>query len=207
MKTRLTIAFWLYLIAMAMGVFFGVRHLLATQLPSYHIGAIGVEWGELDQNYQVLFLTLLRVLGSSQLGFGIAGLAIVLIPFRAKEAWANWVLLAMGLVTGVSTTYASLNLQLQTPTSTPWFAPSLSVLLALLAFAISTGVMQGDGARRAVSWRVEGAEGSYWLTRQAASRQFSEVSRHQPVSRYRPRVHSQNTPSSLRRKNLALSFP
>ena len=146
MKTRHTIAFWLYLIAMVIAVFFGVRHLLATQLPAYHIGAIGVKWGDLDQNYQTLFLTLLRVIGSSQLGFGIAGLAIVLIPFRAKEAWTNWVLLAMGLVTGISTTYASLNLQLRTPTTTPWFAPGLSAVLALIGFAISIGVTQGKQA-------------------------------------------------------------
>ena len=82
------------------------------------------------------------MLGSAQLGFGIAGLAIVLIPFRAKAAWANWTLLAMGVVTGITTTYASLNLQLRTPTSTPWFAPGLSLVLALIGFAISIGLTQ-----------------------------------------------------------------
>jgi hypothetical protein len=146
MKTRLTVAFWLYLVAMITVAFFGTRHLLASQLPSYHIGAIGIAWQDLDQTYQVLFLGLLKQIGSFQLGFAIAGAAIALFPFRAKMAWANWVLLAMALVTGVISTYASLDLHLRTPASTPWFAPGISVVLALIGFGLSIGVTRSKPA-------------------------------------------------------------
>lgn len=144
MKTRFTVAFWLYLVAMVVVLFFGARHLLATQLPPYHINAIGVDWEDLDYNYQVLFLTLVRVIGASQLGVGIAGVVIVLIPFRAKMAWANWTLLVVAAITGVGSAIASLNLQLRTPTTTPWFAPAISVVLALVAFGLSIGVTREE---------------------------------------------------------------
>ena len=143
MKVRFQIAFWLYLIAMIVVGFFGARHLFASQLPPYHIGALGTAWEDLDQAQQILLLNLLRQIGAAQLGVGILGAVTVLIPFRAKAAWANWALLAAGLITGVSSTYASLDLHLRTPASTPWFAPGISVVLTLIAFVLSIGITRG----------------------------------------------------------------
>jgi hypothetical protein len=138
MDFRTKFGFGCYLLMLILCGVFGLLYLFSPQFMPYHAVAIGATWNDLPSAYRILILALMKAVGAGSLGSFIAGLFILLIPFRSGFPWANWALLIIGLVVSIPGLYAMLTVRWSTPASPPWVVPLIGMLLAIAGFTLST---------------------------------------------------------------------
>jgi len=145
-NTRTKVAFVLFLLAYLVSAVFGLMYATRSQFMPYHAMAIDTEWSALPASYQVLFLALLKVGGGGMLATAVAGAFLLAIPFRQQLDWSRWALLAIIVTTSVLTLYGTLTVDLQTPANPPTIAPILTILLAVVAAALTKFEKAGKAA-------------------------------------------------------------
>ncbi len=118
----------------------GVRYLLADQIMSYHLQALGTSWEAMAAGPRIMTLSFMKAGG---LGFFITGLAVAILlamPFRRGEAWSRWALGAITIVDSAVMTALIYNIQANTAANPPLMPTALTLLVSLAAFAVSFGV-------------------------------------------------------------------
>ena len=126
-----------YLVAAGLSAMFGVIYLTRSEFMPYHSKAIGQEWGELTTNLQILLLALMRACGGGLLGVGLGVAILVIIPYRSGASWAMYAIPSIGLVTSISTLYATYLVKTKTPGNPPIGASLLAIGLFLIGFLLS----------------------------------------------------------------------
>jgi hypothetical protein len=126
-----------YFAAYVMALLFGVRYLRTDRFMPYHRAAIGADWESLDHGLRVAILGMLKIVGGGMLSTAATGLVIILLPFRAGEAWATYAAPVPGLCLGLPTIYATLYIEKQTGAATPVRPAAAFLLLLLAGFCLS----------------------------------------------------------------------
>ena len=116
----------------------GIRIITAPEFLPWHHEALGVTWDQLSPEYQAVFLSILKSTGALLISFGFAVAVIVLVPFRRGEAWADWAILGLGVVTLPLIAYPLVLMQVTTEGSPPWFGPLIGLILIVAGFFLST---------------------------------------------------------------------
>jgi len=126
-----------YLVAAGLSAMFGVIYLTRSEFMPYHSKAIGQEWDELPANLQVLLLALMRACGGGLLGVGLCLAILVIVPFQSGASWAMYTIPGIGLVTSLSTLYATYLVKTKTPGTPPIGMSVLGIGLFLIGFLLS----------------------------------------------------------------------
>jgi hypothetical protein len=134
---RLRLAFACYLLELPPLIIFGVVYLTRSAFMPYHAVAVGQSWPEVDPAFQVLILALMRVAGGGFLAAAVAMGILLFKPFRQGRRWAYWAIPAVGLISTLSSLYATAYVTWNTPASPPWIAAGLGVLLLCTGFILS----------------------------------------------------------------------
>ncbi len=139
MDLRRKLSFGLYLINVAILFAFAARYLLADRLMTYHAETIGVARDGLPGEQMLVFVTLYRAVGSGMLGVGLAMLILLLVPFRAGEAWATWAMTSVGIVYAGLTLYLTVAYQVETTAAVPWQGPAAALVTLVIAHIAAGG--------------------------------------------------------------------
>lgn len=137
MKTKTTLAFACYLLAVLLSLAFASMYLFRPEFMPYHSAAVGVEWSQLDPKFQTLFLALMRVCGGGWLAVAAAMAVLLAVPFRRNEPWSRWAIPLVALCAAIPTLYATLLVKSRTPASPPWFGAVAAILLVIAGFMLS----------------------------------------------------------------------
>jgi hypothetical protein len=103
----------------------------------YHHEAIGYSWSELEPNFQVLIIALMRAAGGGFLATGLAIFILLMIPWRAGDMWANYAIPAIAACTSIGTLYATQLVKTKTPGKPPVGLSLLAASLTVIGFIFS----------------------------------------------------------------------
>ena len=137
MSATFLAAFVSHALAALLFMAFGVIYLARSQFMPYHQEALGKPWQQLDPRLQALLIGLLRTAGGGLLATGISIAVLLLIPFRAGEAWARYAIPVIGLVAALPSLYATLLIRSRTQAHTPVAASAIGVGLLVIGFILS----------------------------------------------------------------------
>lgn len=118
----------------------GVRYLLADQIMSYHLQALGTQWDAMDPGPQIMTLSFMKAGG---LGFFITGLAmafLLAVPFRRGESWSRWALGAIAIFDSAVMTAIIYNINMNTVANPPLLPTAVTLVLAFVGFCFSLGI-------------------------------------------------------------------
>ena len=93
-----SLPFLLYSLSIAATLLIGLLYALSPRIMPYHEQALETPWAEVDPKYQYMLKALLNGGGYSGIATGLFMLVLLLIPFRAGEAWAGYAIGGIGLV-------------------------------------------------------------------------------------------------------------
>lgn len=137
MATNMKVSFVCYLLATLLLIAFGVVYTLRSEFMPYHSVAVGMQWAEVSPSFQLLILSLMRVVGSSFLALGILILILLFGPFRQGFRWVRWAIPAAGLIVCAGALCATLSVKFYTPASPPWGASIFAAILLVSGFLLS----------------------------------------------------------------------
>lgn len=137
MSGRLKVAFLCYLLTLPLLIIFGLIYLFRPEFMPYHAVAVGQRWSEIDPAFQILILALMRVAGGGFLATACAIGILLFKPFRQGIRWTYWAIPVIGLISSLSSLYATVYVAWHTPASPPWIAAALGTLLVVIGFVLS----------------------------------------------------------------------
>lgn len=137
MTTIIQISFFCYLITAIISILFGIIYLVRSEFMPYHAVALEKQWIELDTKIQTLILALMRVAGGGFLATGIVVVLLMLLYLRTSKQWIMFIIPTVGLITSLSSLYATLLVKSRTPASPPVNLTLLSIGLILIGFILS----------------------------------------------------------------------
>jgi hypothetical protein len=70
----------------------GVVLVFRSEFLPYHAKVVGMEWQAVPINMQLLILSMMHMVGALYLGVGLALAAMLTVPFRRGELWADWII-------------------------------------------------------------------------------------------------------------------
>ena len=133
MKTLKTISFICYSLVAFLGFVFAFIYLTRTEFIPYHADAVGMEWNEVDANFQVLIIALMRVSGGGWLATSLSISFLLIAGRKFKKIWLKVALVAVGLAALIPSLYATLYVKNHSPADPPWLAAAIGILLLLVA--------------------------------------------------------------------------
>ena len=137
MAANMKMAFICYLLATLLLIAFGVVYTMRTEFMPYHSVAVGMQWVDVSPAFQVLILSLMRVVGCSFLAVGFLVLVLLFGPYRKGYRWVRWAIPVAGLIVCAGALYATLSVKLNTPASPPWVAVIVTSMLILSGLILS----------------------------------------------------------------------
>ena len=96
MPIKTKTAFGLNLLAALVSLLVGLSYLISPGMTSYHMQVIGFDWDSLAPGVQTMLLILKKGTGDACVLAGLAITILLFIPFRRKERWSRWAILAIG---------------------------------------------------------------------------------------------------------------
>ena len=127
----------IYGLVSLLGFVFAYMYLFRPEFMPYHAVAVGRDWSEVANEYQVLILALMRVSGGGWLGVA-TGILICLIAFiRTGKSWTHISVLLIGLSGLVPTLMATLMVKNGSPANPPWYAAAIGIGVLVIAFILS----------------------------------------------------------------------
>lgn len=133
------IAFWLYSLATLATLLIGLVYASRRQVMPYHLKALETSWEEIDPKYQFMLKALLNGGGYFGLSVGLFMLILLLIPFRAGEAWAGYAIGVIGLVGTLPLGYIVYRVKKYTAGNPPFavmIVINLMLIIGLIAFTL-----------------------------------------------------------------------
>ena len=124
----------------------GVVYLLTNKFMPYHSDAIGASWGNLDANYQGLFLGLLKGLGAGALSSGVALLSLSVLSYLQGIRHYKYALALVALTYSCTLTYSIYTVYLLTPSEPPLVGGIVWIVFSSIAVVCSflASSKQGD---------------------------------------------------------------
>lgn len=130
-------AFGLNLLVALVSLLVGISYLVSSGMTSYHMQVIGVDWNSLAPGVQTLLLILKKGTGDACVLAGLAIAILLFIPFRRKESWSRWAILAIGYAFYVPMLGGAVYLKSMTGAPSPWWLNAIMLLLLTIGFFIT----------------------------------------------------------------------
>ena len=137
MDLMLTIAYRCHFTGSILFGLMGVMYLRRREFMPYHAEAVGTSWAEVEPAFQILILALMRVVGGAFLALALATVVIAIKPFREAQAWATWLLPAIGFTAMGASLVATMSVARNTPGNPPVAVVLGSGILIGLCFGLS----------------------------------------------------------------------
>lgn len=137
MSTTFLISFISYSFVTLISILFGLIYLIKNQFMPYHSAALGSLWSDLEANWQVLIIALMRAAGGGFLATGLAMFILLIIPYRAGETWSIYAIPLISLCTSFGTLYATLLVKTRTPGNPPVILSFIAIALTIIGFIFS----------------------------------------------------------------------
>ena len=115
----------------------GVIYLLTDEFMPYHSDAIGASWGNLDANYQGLFLGLLKGLGAGAFSSGVTLLSLAVLSYLRGIQHYKYALALVALAYSCTLTYAIYTVYALTPSEPPLAGGIAWIVFSSIAIACS----------------------------------------------------------------------
>ena len=135
---RRNMAFACFLLGGVIPLAFGIKDLLTTRFAPFQEVAAGMQWEQVPPGLQNLFGMMTPLSGVNLIGFSVALLVIIVVPFRRGEAWADWALLLILGVISLIAAYLLYDISTETGATLPWFGPLVALALFVAGFFLST---------------------------------------------------------------------
>jgi len=133
-KIICTIVFWITTIA---GFIFAAMYLFRPEFMPYHEVAIGKPWNEMNEEYRVLIIALMRVSGGGWLATSVGMLLLLLIPFRKGRYWSYLGIPTIGLAALVPTFLATLIVKSNSSAVPPYILAASLIGLLIITIILS----------------------------------------------------------------------
>ena len=115
----------------------GLDYVLSPGLKAHHLQILDVSFDSLTVRTQILLVALMKGTGLVAIQ-GAVGLALLLlVPFRRRENWSRWAILAIGGLTLIPTLFGALRLRAQTGAAAEWWPHVVMLSALLLAFGLA----------------------------------------------------------------------
>ena len=135
-----TISSTLTIIAASFSMLFGLIYLIRPLFMTYHGIAVRKKWNQLDREFQVLILALMRCAGGGLIAGGTA-MTILQIEFmRNHSRWIALTILIIGGVLAAGSLYAILLVRTKTMGRPPLVAVMIFFLILLTGYLFNTFV-------------------------------------------------------------------
>ena len=146
MAPRMKLAFACYLVAIAGLGAWGFVFLLRTDFLPYHVVAVGMPWADVPPAFQVLVLTLYKLIGAAWIVVALALLVLLFVPFKQGARWARLAIPALVLVQGAGVMHAMAYITARSPANPPWKFTIAVMVLTLAGYLFSRDGNR-DGAK------------------------------------------------------------
>lgn len=127
----------LFSVTAVSGLLFAGLYLFRPEFMPYHEVAAGRPWTEIEPEFQVLILALMRVSGGGFLATSVAIIIMILLPFRRDIFWPRIAIPAIGLANLVPTLAGTLLVKTQTLATPPYLLVSILIGLLVISLLIS----------------------------------------------------------------------
>ena len=147
-----TTAFALLALTAIIHMVFGMIYVTADQFMSYHAKALSTSWAELDAQYQVLILALIKLAGAGGLVAGAVNLLLIVYFWHRPYVPIVWLAPLSAAVFQIFTNYAVYKVSVSTPGTPPLFWVSFGscvLLVAIVLFCVWVFDQRKMGADRA----------------------------------------------------------
>jgi hypothetical protein len=122
---------------------FGIVYVTANEFMPYHAQALKIDWNSLDENYQTLFLALIRLAGAGGLVAGFINLALVKYLYHCVECRLIWLLIVSSLIFQFVTNYVVYYVYTNTPGEPPLLMVSTCSVIFIIATILLFAGMRG----------------------------------------------------------------
>ena len=129
-----TIIFWITTVS---GFIFAAMYLFRPEFMPYHEVAIGKPWNEMNEEYRVLIIALMRVSGGGWLATSVGMLLLLLIPFRKGRYWSYLGIPTIGLAALVPTFLATLIVKSNSSAVPPYLLAASLIGLLIITIILS----------------------------------------------------------------------
>ena len=131
---NVTISTILTISASVFSLFFGLVYLIRPFFMTYHGIAVHKKWNQLDREFQVLILALMRCASGGLIAGGIAMIILQIEFIRSHAPWIALTILIIGGVLTVGSLYAILLVRTKTKGRPPLVAVMLFFLILLTGY-------------------------------------------------------------------------
>ena len=134
MEPKIYISSACFLVVVLVGILFSSLYLLRKKFMPYHAVAVGKTWDELDKNFRVLIIALMRVAGGGWLAASTALGILLYFHFMSSEPWITWIIFLTGLSVTIPTLAATVIVRTRTNARPPVYAAVLALVLLFGGF-------------------------------------------------------------------------
>ncbi len=114
---------------------FGIRYLLASQVMSYHLVAMGnSSWEGMSLGMQTMTLNFMKSAAAGFVTCAIAIFFLIVFPFRKDESWSRWALLLVSISELSIVTYCTYQVKTLTPANPPLTASLILIGICIFGF-------------------------------------------------------------------------
>ena len=144
MRLALKISFVCYLLIVAALAYTGIRYLLASEIMSYHLAAMGSSWDDLSPGAKVMTLCFMKSAAAGFVASSISVLFLLMFPFRKGERWAIWAIPAVVLSELIIVIACQYYIIINTPGRPDIISTGALAVIAALSFILSMwGIRKG----------------------------------------------------------------
>lgn len=131
MLTKISLA--LFAIVGVIHIIFGVIYITADEFMAYHSQALMISWSDLNFNYQILILALLKLAGVGGLIAGIVNLTLVVHTLKNSHTKLVWLILVPSCMFQFTTHFVVYSVYINTPGEPPLLAVSFGSVVLCIA--------------------------------------------------------------------------
>lgn len=131
MLTKISLA--LFAIVGVIHIIFGVIYITADEFMAYHSQALMISWSDLNFNYQILILALLKLAGVGGLIAGIVNLTLVVHTLKNSHTKLVWLILVPSCMFQFTTNFVVYSVYINTPGEPPLLAVSFGSVVLCIA--------------------------------------------------------------------------
>jgi len=99
--SAITISFWLYAVATSATILLGLVYAFRSRIMPYHLEALETDWEDIEPKSRFMLKVLFNGGGFFGLSTGLFMGVLLLIPFKAGEAWAAYAIGVIGLISAL----------------------------------------------------------------------------------------------------------
>jgi len=130
MSVQLKAAFAIYIANILVMLTIGFAFVFRNEFMPFHSDVIGMKWNELNSQFQILYLGMMRTEGAGFLASATALIILSIAAFRKPEQWLFLAMSAIGIVEYFPTFIANYHVSQVTNATPPWLL-MLSLILSL----------------------------------------------------------------------------